>query len=72
VSSRLDISIVAFDDLTLDRATGVPNGSRSGWRVQAKVDNIYLLIDEEFTEERDVRNALYRLADKSIPKYGAK
>jgi len=70
MEKRLEISIIAFDELTIDRATGVTTGSRSGWRVKASVDHTWLLIDREYTDERGVRAALYRLADNCLPKIG--
>jgi len=71
MEKRLDISIAAFDELTVDRVTGATTGTRSGWRVRATVDHVRLLIDQEFEQERDVRNTLYRLADNCLPKIGS-
>jgi hypothetical protein len=70
MENRLEISIIAFDELTIDRASGACTGSHSGWRVKAVVNGTYLLLDQEYADERDVRASLYRIADNHLPKIG--
>lgn len=72
MEKHLEISVAAFDELTIDRASGVPTSSRAGWRVKASVDHTLLSLDREYETESDVRAALYRLADNCLPKIGGR